>query len=90
MTLDDVGDNIVFGHTHRLSSFIKTNVHGTLGAWSSGCLCEISPLYSDTNVTGWAHAYALQIVEPDGRFLMIQVPITNGRSMLSRLINIGG
>jgi len=88
-TLDDVGDNIVFGHTHRLGSFIKTNIHGTIGSWSMGCLCELAPLYGDTRISGWAHAYGLQIVESDGTFLTIQVPIVNSQSLLTHLLKAG-
>lgn len=88
-TLNDIGNSVVFGHTHRVSSQVKDTLTGTIGAWSVGCLCELAPLYADTRITGWSHAYGLQIVEQDGTFLHLTIPILQGRSMLSHLLKAG-
>jgi len=82
-TLDDLGGNVCFGHTHRISAYVKETVHALIGAYSFGCLCELHPLYGDTNTSGWAHGYGVQVVGKDGSFMTIQVPIIDGRSYLS-------
>ena len=86
-TLDDLGANVVFGHTHRISSHVKENIDGVMGAWSVGCLAQLHPLYGDTKVSNWAHGYGIQVVEEDGTFLHLTIPIIEGRSMLHHLLN---
>ena len=85
-TLNDIGNNVVFGHTHRVSSQVKDTLEGTIGAWSVGCLCQLAPLYADTRITGWSHGYGVQLVEKDGTFLHLSIPIVDGRSLLSNLL----
>lgn len=82
-TLDDLGGNVCFGHTHRISAYVKETVHSLIGSYSFGCLCGLHPLYGDTNTSGWAHGYGVQVVGKDGSFMTIQVPIIDGRSYLS-------
>jgi len=84
--LDDLGSNVCFGHTHRISSHVKETVDGVIGAYSFGCLCELHPLYGDTRVSGWAHGYGIQVVHADGSFITVTVPIIDGKSYLSKLI----
>lgn len=88
-TLDDLGGNIVFGHTHRISSHVKETIEGVIGAWSVGCLSQIHPLYGDTRVSNWAHGYGIQVCELDGTFLHLTIPIIDGRSMLHHLLKAG-
>ena len=81
------GGNIVYGHTHRRDSYtIKTVKAGEIGGWSPGCLCKLQPLWMHTNPTDWAHGYGLQMVRSNGEFLHINVPIIDGKSLLSPLI----
>ena len=81
------GGNIVYGHTHRADSYvIRTVGSGTIGGWSPGCLCILQPLWMHTNPTEWSHGYGLQLVNPDGSFLHINVPIIDGKSYLSPLV----
>lgn len=80
------GGNVVYGHTHRADSyFIRTVKTGVIGAWSPGCLCVLQPLWQHTNPTDWSHGYGLQLVNPDGSFLHINVPIIDGKSYLHPL-----
>lgn len=81
------GGNVVFGHTHRADSFvIRTVKDGSIGAWNPGCLCLLQPLWQHTNPTDWSHGYGLQLVNSDGSFLHINVPIIDGKSYLQPLI----
>jgi predicted phosphodiesterase len=79
--------NVVYGHTHRADEYTAKLVHvGIVKAWCPGCLCKISPLWMDTNITNWSHGYALQLVQADGSFLHITVPIIKGVSYLKPLM----
>lgn len=81
------GGNVVYGHTHRADSFvIRTVKEGSIGAWCPGCLCILQPLWQHTNPTEWTHGYGLQLVNPDGTFLHINVPIIDSRSYLQPLV----
>lgn len=81
------GGNIVYGHTHRCDAYtIKTVKAGTIGGWSPGCLCKLQPLWQHTNPTDWSHGYGLQMVRSNGDFLHINVPIIDGKSYLTPLI----
>ncbi len=80
------GGNVVYGHTHRADSYvIRTVKAGIIGGWSPGCLCKLQPLWMHTNPTDWSHGYGLQLVNPDGSFLHINVPIIDGKSYLNPL-----
>lgn len=87
--LDDLGASVVFGHTHRIGSHVKETIDGVIGAWSVGCLSQLHPLYGDTKVSNWAHGYGIQLVSDDGTFMHLTVPIIDGRSFLSHLLNAG-
>jgi hypothetical protein len=87
MMLTDFGGNVVYGHVHRMLSFVGQSVHGgQIGAWSPGFLAKLQPYWKHTQISGWAHGYGLQIVEEaSGAFLHLNVPIINGRSLLFSL-----
>ena len=81
------GGNIVYGHTHRADSYIIRQVKtGTIGAYCPGCLCDLQPLWQHTNPTDWSHGYGLQMVKSSGDFLHVNVPIIDGKSLLSPLV----
>jgi hypothetical protein len=82
------GSNVVHGHTHRADSYIiRTVKAGTIGGWCPGCLCKLQPLWQHTNPTDWSHGYGLQLVQSNGEFLHINVPIIDGKSLLGPLID---
>jgi len=86
--LNRFGGNVVYGHTHRADSHLSRSVkEGVLGAWCPGCLSELQPLWQHTNPTDWNNGYGLQMVKSNGSFLHINVPIVNGVSLLSPLID---
>lgn len=81
------GGNVVYGHTHRVDEYtVRTIKAGTISAWSPGCLCILQPLWMHTNPTDWAHGYGVQLVNEDGTFLHINVPIIDGKSYLQPLV----
>ncbi len=51
------------GHCHRKSEYSeKTLDNKSIGCWSTGCMCDLSPDYAPYN--NWCHGFA--IVENDG------------------------
>ena len=81
------GNNVVHGHTHRADSHTTRTVeNGTIAAYSPGCLSNLQPLWNHTNPTEWSHGYGLQVVNADGQFLHINIPIIDGKSYLQPLI----
>lgn len=87
--LKKCGGNIVYGHTHRADfASSRTLVAGVVGAWSPGCLSIKQPLWRHTDPTEWSHGYGLQIMSENGEFLTIQVPIIDGHSLLSPLLDL--
>lgn len=77
---------VVFGHVHRRQSYSTATVHeGGIEAWCVGCLCRLQPLWRHEQITGWGHGYGFQLVEEDGSFLHVTVPIIDGHSYLSQL-----
>lgn len=81
------GACVVFGHVHKLLSASDRNVKdGELGAWSVGCLCRLQPLWRHADPTDWTHGYGVQVCQPNGDFLHINVPIIDGKSYLTQLV----
>lgn len=79
------GTNVVHGHTHRAQSAVERSVTSSgFGAWCPGTLAKLQPLYKHTEPTSWTHGYAVQLVQPSGVFLHINIPIVKGRSLLPR------
>lgn len=75
--------NVVFGHVHRSQSVLERTVSSDgFGAWCPGTLAKLQPLYRHTEPTSWSHGYAVQLVNPSGRFMHLNVPIHQGKSML--------
>lgn len=89
--LELIGDNVVFGHTHRAQSVIKRNLSlGEIGSWGLGCLCTLQPSYCTAQVTQWSHGYGFQIYEKDGSFFHLSIPILAGKSAARSLLGKTG
>lgn len=74
--------NVVFGNTHRSDSYIGRRVNtGVIGAWNPGCLCELQPLWLNTDPTDWTHGEGIQFVSRTNKFLHLNVPIIDGESL---------
>jgi predicted phosphodiesterase len=77
------GMSIVYGHTHRSQSEIKRTVAGgVFCAWCPGCLSQLQSYYEHGDPNDHTHGYAIQLVEPSGNFLHLQIPIIDGESLL--------
>jgi len=78
--------NVVYAHTHRedSASVVLPGV-GLVKAWNPGCLCQRQPLWRHSNPTGWSHGYGVQIVEKNGQFLHLNIPILDGKSLAGNM-----
>lgn len=80
--------NCVHGHTHRAQSDIGRMLNvGIVGVWSPGCLCELQPLWQHGAPTDWTHGYAVQFISRTGKFLHLNVPVIDGVSLFTSLLN---
>jgi predicted phosphodiesterase len=71
-------ENAICGHFHRTSEHTQVNLSGEQsGAWSTGCLCHLSPDYLPLN--DWNHGFAWIDVEQTGGFKVKNIRIVNGR-----------
>lgn len=79
-----IAGNVVFGNTHREQAERVRRVNvGIVGAWNPGCLCELQPLWLNTNPADWTHGYAVQFVARSENFLHLNVPLVSGKSLLT-------
>lgn len=81
--LSRFGASVVFHHVHRSMSVIERTVTSDgFGAWCSGTLAKLQPLYAHTSPTSWSHGYGVQFIAPSGKFMHVNVPIHKGESLL--------
>lgn len=79
--------NVVYGHTHRADYAVDRTVDGGIhAAWCPGTLSQMQPMWKHNSPTSWTHGYMLQFIAKDGSFQMLQVPIFQGKSFFSRVI----
>jgi predicted phosphodiesterase len=71
-------DNVLIGHLHRPQSVQRPRLKGdSIGAWVSGCLCDLRPHYFPINE--WQHAFNIVHVEDNGIFRVESKLILNGK-----------
>ena len=82
--LDVYGESIMYGHTHDLQRHTKTNVGGTISAWSLGCLKDIEADedWLSGRLTNWNHAFAIIDFFKNGDYKVEVIEIINGKTSL--------
>lgn len=60
---DELGCNLITGHTHKLAFAPKTYKDGTLVAWESGCLCQKETDYS--TFSNWQQGWLYLETNPE-------------------------
>jgi hypothetical protein len=86
-TYEQYGSSVLVGHTHRMGTFYKSDVHGVHGAWENGCLCRLDPEYVQR--PNWQQGFSVVHVEADGYFNVQQIPILDGSSFFFGSTRIG-
>jgi predicted phosphodiesterase len=70
--------NVLVGHFHRYSEHVGKTVKKKVdGAWSTGCLCDLNPLYMPHNE--WVHGFAYVEWQDDGLFEVHNKKIIDGK-----------
>lgn len=70
--------NIIAGHNHQTSHHMEKNLNEkVIGAWSTGCLCELHPMYMPVNK--WNLGFAVLNINKDGTFEVDNLSIINGK-----------
>jgi UDP-2,3-diacylglucosamine pyrophosphatase LpxH len=70
--------NVVIGHLHRQNALVKPRLDGgSVGAWVTGCLCDLRPHYAVSNE--WGHGFAFVEISEDGTFALQLHSIINGK-----------
>jgi UDP-2,3-diacylglucosamine pyrophosphatase LpxH len=70
--------NVIAGHLHRTSEHNEKNLNEiVIGAWSTGCLCNVHPDYARIN--NWNHGFATVEVEKDSGFYVKNHKIIKGQ-----------
>ena len=83
--LEAYGSNIVYGHTHDIQRHSLTKLDsGTIGAWSMGCLKDMSPKknrWLKGRLHNWNHCFGIVTFfdKPKGNFQIEQIEILNGQ-----------
>jgi len=81
--LRKLGGNIMYGHWHDVQYMSATHMDGAKGAWSIGCLKDMS---ADKNAwlgnrkINWGHAFAIIDFYDKGRFTVDVVQIIDGKA----------
>jgi len=81
-TLSDYGKSVIFGHTHRIQSFTKRDLVGTIAAWNMGCLCDLDPSWRQH--TNWAHGFTVvtwKKIDGEWFFNTEQIRIHDGKAL---------
>lgn len=86
-TYEQYGTSIMVGHTHRLGTFFKTDVHGVHAGWENGCLCRLDPEYAQQ--PNWQQGFSVVHVDPSGFFSVQQIPILDGSSFFYGETRVG-
>lgn len=69
--------NTIVGHLHRSHSLTKPKLTGEfIGAWVTGCLCDLRPHYAPVNE--WVHGFAYVEFDTTGTFALHNHTIMNG------------
>lgn len=64
-------------HSHKTSEHTETNLgRDIVTCWSTGCLCELRPLYEPNN--GWNHGFARVEIASNGAFSVSNYRIHRG------------
>jgi UDP-2,3-diacylglucosamine pyrophosphatase LpxH len=70
--------NAICGHFHKTSEHSETDINGHMTTtWSTGCLCDLHPLYMPIN--SWNHGVAFITIDEDGKVDVQNKRIKNGK-----------
>ena len=81
--LQAYGENVIYGHVHDIQRHTLTRLGGTIGAWSMGCLKDMTPeknAWLRNRLHNWNHAFAIVDWFRGGNFKVEVVEIIKGKT----------
>lgn len=80
-SLDEYGGNILYGHVHHFQSQTKRlkAYDEIIGAWSNGCLTDLSPEYVKGKPTRHNNGFTVVYFDDDGNFTLYPVIMAHNR-----------
>lgn len=80
-----LGVNVMYGNWHDVSYYSMTSARGTIGAWSLGCLKQLTPTanrWLEHRSINWGQAFAIVEWWGKGRFTVHVINIIEGQCSL--------
>jgi len=74
-----LGENLYYGHTHDIKSYVETGMHGTRENHALGCLCRKDPKFTRGKPTNWVHAFGIFEFLPSGDYNFMCPRIRDGK-----------
>jgi len=85
--LQNLGANIIYGHTHDAMKAVITHIDGPIMAHSMGCLTDMTKDYLQNRNTNWTHNVGIIDIFDDGNFnLQVLQIIDNVTSYAGKII----
>jgi len=79
-TVEVVGDNIFYGHTHSVQVFSKHNYEqNPIIGYNVGSLCELRPFYGRNRPNQWVNAFGVFYFSGSGHFTFYNPIIIRGQ-----------
>ena len=77
-TVQNLGCNVIYGHTHDCQRSVMQHISGIHIAQSMGCLCKMKKDFLKGRKVNWTHNVGIVDFFSDGWFNLITLDIHNG------------
>ena len=81
--LQNLGINVLYGHTHDSLKSVVTHMDGAKMAYSMGCLCKMEKEFLKNRKTNWTHNVGVLDIFSNGNFNLNTLTIINGYTSLN-------
>ena len=78
--LQNMGANVIYGHTHDAQRSVMTHMDGPKMAQSMGCLCKMEKSFLKNRKTNWTHNVGVIDFYDNGLYNLIVLNIINGKT----------
>jgi hypothetical protein len=79
-TVNEMGDNVFYGHVHDLQSHTKANYEQKpIIGHSVGCLCDLDPIWRKGRPNRWVNGFGVFYFLPNGNFTFYNPIIIDGK-----------
>ena len=81
--LQNLGINVLYGHTHDSMKSVVTHMDGAKMAFSMGCLCNMEKEFLKNRKTNWTHNVGVLDIFSNGNFNLNTLTIINGYTSIN-------